>query len=101
MNINIIYIYPKIIEVNKEINLLRIIDKKIKETIVFYAIKKNSFYEIYIINTMLGNYINICNVSNEKELNSLISRFKGYEKEIKEINDLCIIEKYILNLIKK
>lgn len=99
LNINIIYIYPKKIDINNEINLFRIIDTKLKETIVFFAINKNKKYEIYISNTMTGKNINICNVNNESELEGFLNKFKEYEKEIKGLKDLDLIEKYILKLV--
>ena len=41
LNINLVYIYPKTIEINNEMNLLRIVDKREKESLVFYYIKEN------------------------------------------------------------
>ena len=98
LNINIIYIYPEIIEINKEINLFRIIDNNIKETIVIYSIKENNSYDIFMINTMSGETNKICNVNNIDELGILINKFKMLEKEIIAINDLEKIEKYILKV---
>jgi len=98
LNINIIYIYPEIIEINKEINLFRIIDNNIKETIVIYSIKENNSYNIFMINTMSGETNKICNVNNIDELGILINKFKMLEKEIIAINDLEKIEKYILKV---
>jgi hypothetical protein len=98
LNINIIYIYPEIIEINKEINLFRIIDNNIKETIVIYTIKENDGYKIFMINTMSGETNEICNVNNIDELGILINKFKMLEKEIIAINDLENIEKYILKV---
>ena len=94
--LNIIYIYPEIIEINKEINLFRIIDNNIKETIVIYTIKENDSYNVFMINTMSGETNEICNVNNIDELGILINKFKMLEKEIIAINDLQKIEKYIL-----
>ena len=98
LNINIIYIYPEIIEINKEINLFRIIDNNIKETIVIYSVKENNNYNIFMINTMSGETNKICNVNNIDELGILINKFKMLEKEIIAINDLEKIEKYILKV---
>ena len=98
LNINIIYIYPEIIEINKEINLFRIIDNNIKETIVIYSINENDSYNIFMINTMSGETNKICNVNNIDELGILINKFKMLEKEIIAINDLEKIEKYILKV---
>ena len=98
LNINIIYIYPEIIEINKEINLFRIIDNDIKETIVIYTIKQNDSYNVFMINTMSGETNEICNVNNIDELGILINKFKMLEKEIIAINDLEKIEKYILKV---
>ena len=41
-NINLINIYPQLLEINNEINLLRIVDKKVKESLVFYCIKNEN-----------------------------------------------------------
>ena len=46
LNINLVYIYPKIIEINNEIHLLRIIDQKLKESLVLYCIKEDNVYKI-------------------------------------------------------
>ena len=96
MNINIIYIYPEIIEINKEINLFRIIDNNIKETIVIYAMREKDNYNVFMINTMSGETNKICNVNDIDKLDILINEFKMLEKEIIAIDDLQKIEKYIL-----
>lgn len=98
LNINIIYIYPKIIEINKEINLFRIIDNSIKETIVIYGVKEKDIYKIFMINTMSGETNEIYNANNIGELDIIINKFKILEKEMININELEKIEKYILKL---
>ena len=44
LNINLVYIYPKTIEINNEMNLLRIVDKIEKESLVIYYTKENKKY---------------------------------------------------------
>lgn len=101
LNINVLYIYPKIVEVNKEINLFRIIDKNLKETVIVYCEKLDYEYKIYITNTMHGQVENICNVNNLKELDIWMNKFKALEKDIISIDNLENIEKYILKIYKK
>ena len=100
LNINLIYIYPNVIEINNEINLLRIIDKKFKESLVFYSIKEENIYKVYLINTMTGEVMHLINYNEKNGLNNLINNIKIKEEEIKKLNNLEIIEKYILKTIK-
>ncbi|HSQ90099.1 MAG TPA: hypothetical protein VLM92_15005 [Romboutsia sp.] len=97
LNINVLYIYPEIIEINKEINLFRIIDNNIKESIVVYCIKEKDNYKVVMINTMSGETNEIFNVKNIDELDILINKFKILEKEIIPMNNLEKIKKCILN----
>jgi predicted secreted protein len=94
--INIIYIYPNTDFINNEINILRIIDEKIKESLVIFGIKKNNNLDIYITNTMTGdNKL----VKIFYDINKFIEIIKSKEIEIKALDDLMEIEKYILNVI--
>jgi predicted secreted protein len=94
--INIIYIYPNTDFINNEINILRIIDEKIKESLVIFGIKKNNNLDIYITNTMTGdNKL----VKIFYDINKFIEIIKSKEIEIKALEDLMEIEKYILNVI--
>lgn len=99
MNITILYIYPKIKEINKEINLFRIIDNNIKETIIIYCLKEKDSYKVFMINTMLGESHEICNVADLVELDTLMDKFKKLEKRIICIDNLQEIEKYILKVV--
>jgi hypothetical protein len=99
MNITILYIYPKIKEINKEINLFRIIDNNIKETIIIYCLKQKDSYKIFMINTMFGEAHEICNVADLVELEAIINKFKKLEKHIICIDNLQEIEKYILKVV--
>lgn len=99
LNINLVYIYPKTIEINNEMNLLRIVDKIVKESLVVYYTKENEKYKIYMINTSTGenNYI----VSyDEKNIDNFINIIKNIETDIKSLENLNNIEKYILKTIK-
>ena len=100
LNINLVYIYPKIIEINNEIHLLRIIDQKLKESLVLYCIKEDNVYKISLINTMVGEVKYLINYNDENDLRKLVNNIKSKEKNIKELNNLEKIEKYILKTIK-
>ncbi|MGL4912577.1 MAG: hypothetical protein ACRC3Y_09110 [Romboutsia sp.] len=95
LNINVLYIYPKIMEINNEINLFRIVDNNIKETLVIYGEKQITNYKILMINTMSGEINTICEI-NESEIESFIENIKV--KDIISQKDLNSMEKYILNL---
>lgn len=92
--INIVYIYPNIEFINNEINICRIIDNKIKETLVIFGIKEDNNLNIYITNTMTGDNIF---VTKENDLNRINNFILSKEAEIKKLEDLEKIEKYILN----
>ena len=100
LNINLVYIYPKIIDINNEIHLLRIIDQKLKESLVLYCIKEDNVYKISLINTMVGEIKYLINYNDENDLRKLVNNIKSKEKNIKELNNLEKIEKYILKTIK-
>lgn len=97
LHINVLYIYPKIIEINKEINLFRIIDNNIKETLVFYC-KKESNYKIMMMDTMSGENKEILGVSKIGEVEKFIKDIEKSEGTIQGLNSLEDIKKYILNL---
>lgn len=97
LHINVLYIYPKIIEINKEINLFRIIDNNIKETLVFYC-KKEAGYKIMMMDTMSGENKEILGVSKIEEVGTFIKYIEKSEGTIKSLNSLEDIKKYILNL---
>lgn len=99
LNINLVYIYPKTIEINNEMNLLRIVDEVVKESLVVYYTRENEKYKIYMINTSTGenNYI----VSyDENNIDNFINIIKNIETDIKSLENLNNIEKYILKTIK-
>ena len=92
--INIIYIYPNTDFINDEINICRIIDEKIKESLVVYGIRNNKNLKIYITNTMTGDNKLIKEINNLDEFKENIL---SNEAKIKGLKDLVEIEKYILN----
>lgn len=94
--INIIYIYPNTKFINNEINICRIIDNKDKETIVVYGIRKNNELKIYIINTFTGDNKLVKRANN---VNTIIKFIESNEYEIKALENLEYVEKYILNKI--
>lgn len=97
LNINVLYIYPKIMEINKEINLFRIVDNNIKETLVIYGQKVQRDFELLMINTMSGEIKNL-GLIDELEIEKYITKVKAKENEFTALKDLNEIEKYILNL---
>ncbi|WP_270942432.1 hypothetical protein [Romboutsia lituseburensis] len=97
LNINVLYIYPKIMEINKEINLFRIVDNNIKETLVIYGQKVQKDFKLLMINTMSGEIKNL-GLVNELEIEKYITKVKAKENEFTALKDLNEIEKYILNL---
>lgn len=97
LNINVLYIYPKIMEINKEINLFRIVDNNIKETLVIYGQKVQKDFKLLMINTMSGDIKNL-GLVNELEIEKYITKVKAKENEFTALKDLNEIEKYILNL---
>lgn len=94
--INIIYIYPNTDFINDEINICRIIDEKIKESLVVYGIRNNKNLKIYITNTMTGDNKLIKEID---KLNEFKENILSNEAKIKGLKDLVEIEKYILNKI--
>ncbi|MEG2983920.1 MAG: hypothetical protein RR835_04415 [Peptostreptococcaceae bacterium] len=96
MCIKIIYLYPDVDEIINEINLLRIVDNSIKESIVMYSKYNNSEYSVYTINTMTGNIDKVCILKDISELNTFINEFKTDEWKITNLESLELIEKYIL-----
>ncbi|MCR8745875.1 hypothetical protein [Romboutsia lituseburensis] len=97
LNINVLYIYPKIMEINREINLFRIVDNNIKETLVIYGEKVKKDFKLLMINTMSGEIKNL-GLVNELEIEKYITKVKAKENEFTALKDLNEIEKYILNL---
>lgn len=75
--ISLKYIYPNIIKVLDEINLFRVIDNNLRESIVVYANNVDNQYHINMTNTNFGNIINIC------KLEKLLDVDKFMEKSYK------------------
>ena len=98
-NINLINIYPQLLEINNEINLLRIVDKKVKESLVFYCIKNENTYRVYMLNTMTGEEVNIKNYSEKNNLKNIVESIKLVEIDINKLETLEEVENYILKII--
>lgn len=98
-NINLINIYPQLLEINNEINLLRIVDKKVKESLVFYCIKNENTYRVYMLNTMTGQEVNIKNYSEKNNLKNIVESIKLVEIDINKLETLEEVENYILKII--
>ena len=84
--ISLIYIYPNIIKVLDEINLFRVIDNNLRESIVVYA------------NKNFGNIINICKLEKLLDVDKFMEKVIKYEKEIIEKEEFSKIEEYMLNI---
>ena len=97
MNINVLYIYPKIMEINNEINLFRIVDNNIKETLVIYGERDNEYFRVIMTNTMSGEIKTITQIS-EVNIQEFINEIKSKEKDFIVLKDLNEVEKYISNL---
>ena len=97
LNINVLYIYPEIMEINNEINLVRIVDNNIKETLVIYAERENEYFRIIMINTMSGETKIITQIS-EVKIKEFVNEIKIKEKEFVILKDLNKVEEYISNL---
>ncbi|MCC0645793.1 MULTISPECIES: hypothetical protein [unclassified Clostridioides] len=96
--ISLKYIYPNIIKVLDEINLFRIVDSNLKESIVVYASIVDNQYYINMTNTNFGNIINICKLEKLLDVDKFIEKVIKNSTEIKEINDFSKIEEYLLNI---
>ena len=94
--IKLIYLYPQWGFLGDEINISRIIDDKIKETIIIYGIDKKQFIEIYMTNKYTGENKLINKVYSIDEIELFIQKLQYEEDNIKNQNDLFSIEKYIL-----
>lgn len=95
-NINLINIYPQLVEINNEMNLLRIVDKKIKESLVIYYNRNENIYKVYMLNTMTGKEIHIKDCNGEDKLINLIENIKSIKNEINKLETLEKVENYIL-----
>lgn len=91
-------IYPNIIKVLDEINLFRVVDNHLKESIVVYASIVDSQYYINMTNTNFGNIINICKLEKLLDVDKFMEKVIKYEKEIIEKDEFPKIEKYLLNI---
>ena len=97
--IRLIYLYPQCGFLGNETNICRIIDDKIKETIVIYGIDKKHSIEIYITNTYTGENMLIYKIDSINEIELFIEKLKYEENNIKNQEDLFSIEKYILKKV--
>ena len=99
MNINLLYLYPETIEINNEKNLLRIVDREQKESLVFYYVRENEIYKIYMINTFTGENTYLIRYEGKNNINKFIHTMKNTDMDLKSLNNLNDIEKYILKSI--
>ena len=99
LNINLLYLYPETIEINNEKNLLRIVDREQKESLVFYYVRENEIYKIYMINTFTGENTYLISCEGKNNINKFIDTIKNADINIKRLNNLNDIEKNILKSI--
>ncbi|MDR0880698.1 MAG: hypothetical protein LBN09_08375 [Clostridioides sp.] len=114
-NINIIYCYPDFIKVGTDINLVRIVDENIKETIIIYASVNDSSrksknvcgkavdkiekdFKINITNTNVGAEINLCNVDSTIDFENVVNKIKENENKIKSLSDLSKVDEFVQKL---
>lgn len=94
--INLVYLYPQYNFLGNEVNICRIIDDEIKETLVIYGINKKDNIEIYITNTYTGETKLVKKINLINEIDLFIDSLIKEEINIKSENDLFSVEKYIL-----
>ena len=99
LNINLLYLYPETIEINNEKNLLRIVDREQKESLVFYYVRENEIYKIYMINTFTGENTYLISYEGKNNINKFIHTINNVDMDLKSLNNLNDIEKYILKSI--
>jgi hypothetical protein len=99
LNINLLYLYPETIEINNEMNLLRIVDREQKESLVFYYVRENEIYKIYMINTFTGENTYLISYEGKNNINKFIHTINNVDMDLKSLNNLNDIEKYILKSI--
>jgi hypothetical protein len=99
LNINLLYLYPETIEINNEMNLLRIVDREQKESLVFYYVRENEIYKIYMINTLTGENTDLISYEGKNNINKFIHTINNVDMDLKSLNNLNDIEKYILKSI--
>lgn len=97
--IDLIYLYPQWNFLGNEINICRIIDNKMKETLIIYGIDKVKYLEIYMTNTYTGENKIIDRLNSINEIELFIQKIQDKINNIKNQNDLICAEKYILKNI--
>ena len=101
--ISLKYIYPNIIKVLDEINLFRVIDNNLRESIVVYANNVDNQYHINMTNTNFGNIINICKLEKLLDVDKFMEKVIKYDRERRVFKNRRIYVKYwrILKKLKK
>lgn len=100
MKIEIFFVYLMMGIVNKESNLLRIVDNDLKESLVIYLMEENNQYNVYMMNTMTGIMSKLTTSQDLDEIDNLNDFLMSNKESIMKGEDLESIESYILNLIK-
>lgn len=97
--ISILYYYPDFVKINNEINLIRIVDNKVKEGIIIFAEDNVNEVVVNLINTNVGEVIPIVKMDNMDKLEIVVNNIRENENKIKSLKDLSDIEKHLLSYL--
>ncbi len=96
--ISILYFYPDFVKINNEINLIRIVDNKVKEGIIIFAEDNVNEVVVNLTNTNVGEVIPIVKMDNVDKLEIVVNNIRENENKIKSLKDLSDIEKHLIKL---
>jgi len=97
--ISILYFYPDFVKINNEINLIRIVDNKVKEGIIIFAEDNVNEVVVNLTNTNVGEVIPIVKMDNMDNLEIVVNNIRENENKIKSLKDLSDIEKHLLSYL--
>jgi len=97
--ISILYFYPDFVKINNEINLIRIVDNKVKEGIIIFAEDNDNEVVVNLTNTNVGEVIPIVKMDNMDNLEIVVNNIRENENKIKSLKDLSDIEKHLLSYL--
>lgn len=97
--ISILYFYPDFVKINNEINLIRIVDNKVKEGIIIFAEDNANEVVVNLTNTNVGEVIPIVKMDNMDKLEIVVNNIRENENKIKSLKDLSDIEKHLLSYL--
>lgn len=96
--VSILYFYPDFVKINNEINLIRIVDNKVKEGIIIFAEDNVNEVVVNLTNTNVGEVIPIVKMDNVDNLEIVVNNIRENENKIKSLKDLSDIEKHLIKL---